>query len=108
MKISKVFQTKGTSRGSLFCIESSTLLNISVGAIVKLNFGNKDYHYYFKVIEVSTTEESSLYFKANEVGYYNKFSKISNFDLRDLIGKTIEIVEDKETLKMIKEESCYC
>lgn len=106
MKVSKVFQTKGTRQGSLFCIESSTLLNINVGTMVKLNFNGKDY--YFEVIEVSTTEENSLSFKANEVGYYNKFSKKSNLDIRDLIGMTIEIVEDEETLKMIAEERQYC
>lgn len=66
----------------------------------------------FNVKEVEIIENGSLLGRAVECGYWaHKLTKkIENgeMDIRDLMGKPITIVTDKERLAQINEESCWC
>jgi hypothetical protein len=95
MKVLDVKSTSGTRQGTMFLIESVTSDVISIRQLVSISF--EDTEYYFEVVEISTAASLDLLnFKAQEVGYYNLFTRKSNFDIRQLLGKTINVIEDEE------------
>ena len=112
MQISKVTSTKGNKNvRNGVSIEFNTYEVIHAGQLVKVKFDDKDY--YFEVNEVSTTfdmlsVEDIFNVKANEIGYYNLFSK-KKIDIRLLFNNMIvEIVTNEDEIKKINKESCYC
>lgn len=65
-------------------------------------------NHWFKINAININEDKSFDIEAHEVGYYGLFHKLESFDMRLLLEKDVELVTDKETIKRINEESCYC
>jgi hypothetical protein len=65
-------------------------------------------NHYFDVVGIKITEDKKLRVEAKEVGYFNKFEKQKDFDLREIIGLSVSKITDPELLRKIYEESCYC
>ena len=106
MKILSV--TKGIvgNRSNSCVIEFESNESISTGNTVKVMYKEKSY--YFDVCEViASSNKNPLSVKAREIGYYNKFSKMS-LDIRELISEEVFLETDKETLKKLQMESGYC
>jgi len=62
----------------------------------------------FDTIEVKI-KGRKLLVKGVECGYWaTKISRKKDFDLRELIGYGVHLVTDKEELKRINEQSCWC
>lgn len=74
------------------------------GDKVEMKFN--DNTHYFEVSDISISGKN-LDVSAREVSYWStQFDK--DFDLRKIIGTTVSLVADKETLKKIHEMSCWC
>ncbi len=68
----------------------------------------KDKFKAFKVREVEILNDK-LVGICEETGYYaHKLSGDTTLDIRTIIGCTVELVEDKEQLKKIYDQSCWC
>jgi len=82
--------------------------SISIKRKLSINHENEDH--YFEVTSIETSiENRDLFIRAKEVGYWcNNFNNKSNFDIRDLLGLEVNIVINKDTLRKIEKESCYC
>jgi len=80
--------------------------NIIKDSYVKLEL-NHIIHY-FKITDISIDGEN-LKLSAVEDGYWSiKFDRNSNFDLRNLIGLSVTIVDDPKTIRSIYEMSLWC
>ena len=87
-------------------ITFETIVNVSIGNYVDIEFNNDMHH--FEIMDISIKGENLLV-DARESGYYaRKFDNIKDFDLRKLIGSDIYLVDDVEQIKKIKEQSCWC
>ena len=107
ISIQKVYATQGTREGNKFCIEGYTLGIIRLGDVLKLNYNDKNY--YFKTISISTDLKNGncILFTANEYGYSNLLSKTLK-DIKEIVGKPIEIETDEHVLERLVRTSCYC
>ena len=80
--------------------------NIAVDSYLSIVFDNSTH--YFKVIDVSI-EGENLSVTAIEAGYWARFfDQKKDFDLRTLIGTTLEPITDKEKTAEIYKMSCWC
>ncbi len=80
--------------------------NVIKGSYVELDYEDKKH--YFEVTDILINDDN-LKVTAKEVGYWiDKFVRISDFDLRKLIGLSVSSVEDKKTISKIYEMSCWC
>lgn len=80
--------------------------HIDVGAVVSIQAGDKEHA--FKIAEISTAEGGVLEFCAVEYGYWaEKIDNIEGFDLRKLLGLSVNIVTDKEELANLQRASCF-
>lgn len=66
----------------------------------------QDKERYFIVTEVKVDKENMLLIKAKEYGYYNQL--FGDIDIRILIDKDVKYVNDKEIIKQLENEACYC
>ena len=60
------------------------------------------------VIEKIRTSGALLSVTAEEIGYYNKLSKVKDLDIRHLLGLEIDKVTDLSIIKKVNEESRFC
>jgi len=65
--------------------------------------------HYFEVMGIRIGITNELIIKAREVGHYRtKFDRKNNFDLRKIIGLSINLITDKDALRQIDIESGWC
>ena len=88
--------------GSAF-IKFRTEINLRNGNFLIVNVNSKEY--YFKVVEIETSDDKLL-IEARQAGYYYLLTK-SNVDIRLIVGYEIKLIEDKELIKKIDQESCF-
>jgi hypothetical protein len=80
--------------------------NLVVDSYLSMVFDEK--FHYFRVTDVSISGDY-LSVTAIECGYWASFfDRNPDFDLRTLIGATLEPVIDNDRIKRIREMSCWC
>jgi hypothetical protein len=106
--LGKVKNVKNSTERRLrgLIIEFETPETITGQTVVYLTYEKKLYP--FNVYEVEIVGKNLLG-RALECGYYaHKLGKDSELDLRTLIDCKVELVEDKQQLEDIREQSCWC
>jgi hypothetical protein len=107
LKVISVTSSQGTRIGKIFNVEFLSNDITSLQDIFSIVYEEKTY--YFQVVEIYVTHSSGKFHViANETGYSNKFSKKGKFDIRKLIGLSIEKVIDEDKIKEVNKASCYC
>lgn len=80
--------------------------NLLVGSVVSIHLNNMNR--FFKIAEISTTEDSKLEYAAENYGYWiEKIDRIEDLDLRTLVGLPVTIVTDELQLKEIENSSAF-
>lgn len=101
---------KRISRLRGLVIEFETKESIHNKTVIELFYDKQNKP--FNVKEIEILENGNLSGRAVECGYWaSKLSKQieeGKLDIRDLLGKHISIVSDKERLAEINEQSCWC
>ena len=90
---------------------NSMIISFNTNEVIKLDeyvlLSLDDKLHSFKIHAININD-TSFDIEAHEVGYYNLFHNMDNFDLRTLVSLDITLVEDEEVKKKIYKESCYC
>lgn len=85
-------------------IEFTSTENLQMECYLKTTYN--DTIHYFTVTSIATDNEH-LNITAREVGYYaSKFDFHADFDLRNIIGLPLQIVDDKDEIRSVIEQSC--
>lgn len=104
MKIIKVENIQGSGRGSLrgFTVRIESEDYISPETFLRIG------KYDFEVYSVEITETGNLVIKAKETGDPRSRPSRRSIDVRELLGKAVEVIKDEETIKKIRISSTYC
>lgn len=88
-------------------IKFTTNDNVSVGNKFKTTLGERNH--YYESISIELGDNNNFVVQAKEVGYWaRKLNKITNFDLRTIVGAEVEQITEESELKKLYEASCWC
>ena len=105
MKITSV-QIKEDKGGVDTFITFDSMENLTMGTYLSIMYENKKH--YFQINKISVYCDT-LMITAKEVGYFaSNFRKMPDFDLRKLVDLDITVITDDESIKKIREMSCWC
>jgi ABC-type uncharacterized transport system substrate-binding protein len=92
-------------------IKFETNDNVTISNLFKLTHPYKEYQHphYFQCTNIEVGSDNQLVIEAKEVGYWaRKFDRITDLDIRTVIGLEVTKIIDPEQIKKVNEASCWC
>jgi hypothetical protein len=99
--VKDVFEKSGREKG--LYIEFYSCDSCHIDDIFSLNYDGVDRYF---IVAGVRTDDGRLLVQAKEYGYYNSLFRDS--DIRILLASKVVQVVDKELIKKLARENCYC
>lgn len=87
-----------------YSIFFTTQTFLKIDDILRINYDEK--FYFFKVTEIITEMDNKLSITATETGFQQLHK--SSIDLRELLHLSIDLIQESEMIKNVRQQATWC